>query len=170
MLKNARQKGRKWAPRPYRAQHPYTVVVAIHRAIGQTKFQAKRFNSASTPFLARPLYEKPAIFRACRSVKNGWRPNFGYTGLLSGQSGLWRNQRARKEKATELRSRPSGCAERRGAGRPKPVHFAPSELRRIPKGARRNSPENKTKLGWEKKIRFQNIHILKSFAFILGLL
>jgi hypothetical protein len=68
---------------------------------------------------------------------NGWRPNFGCTGLLSGQSGLWRNQRARKEKAQELRSdlhalRVQGrAAVRRGVtlGARSAVHFAPSGLR-----------------------------------------
>ncbi len=84
MLKSepARQQGRKWAEVPLRERkmkcfrdlielstHPYTVVVAIHRVIWQTNFQPKRFNSTATPFLARHglLYEKPAIFRACRS-------------------------------------------------------------------------------------------------------
>jgi hypothetical protein len=38
------------------------------QAIWQTNFQAKPFNSAATPFLARDalLYEKPAILRAPR--------------------------------------------------------------------------------------------------------
>jgi hypothetical protein len=55
--------------RPYGAWYPYTVVVPIHRAIWQTTGQPKRFNSASTPCLARHglLYEKPFMFRACRS-------------------------------------------------------------------------------------------------------
>ena len=88
---------------------------------------------------------------------NGWRPNFGYTGLLSGQSGLWRNQRARKEKAQELRSdlhalRVQGrAAVRRGAcegARAPCILRRPGYGRRIPKGARENSLKNKTKLGW----------------------
>ena len=42
-------------PRLYRPWHPYTVVVAIHRAIWQTNFQAKPFNSAATPFFEARL-------------------------------------------------------------------------------------------------------------------
>ncbi len=74
----------------------------------------------------------------CQSpmLLNDWRPNCGYTGLLSGQSGLWRNPRARKEKHQERRSdlhalRVQGRAAVRrsgGQGARSAVHFAPSGL------------------------------------------
>ena len=64
------EKGGVEAPRSITLSTPIaTVVVDIHRAIWQTNFQAKPFNSAATPFFFEARFNMPFFVRAGLQLK-----------------------------------------------------------------------------------------------------